>query len=216
MGFLNKKICGAKLFDFKGCFLFLWSLKSSFICGFLMENSVNFKYALESGGAAVGEFGVGEKSFNFYITNVSNPLHDLLKGVISLIVEPTHIWNQDNLCCVDWYCDHCSMKWTLTTTDGENLHVKVMRFEDLFDESSGELLLEASCKFLDFYSAIVAELDLLVKQMGLLNYEQTWQNGEFPVTQFLFLKNDLIEKGHWCPTVTEKNNLVDEIEILLA
>ena len=68
----------------------------------------------------------------------------------------------------------------LSTEDGQTIHIKIIRFEDFFDESSGKVVIDQSLGMLDFYYTIIQRLDILIKKEGLLNYEQKWQKDEFP------------------------------------
>jgi hypothetical protein len=182
-----------------------------------MKKHISFTYNLTKAGVAAGSISIDNQKATFEVNNVSNPLFDLLKGMVSLIFEPSHIWGEENMCWVDWYSDHMGVKWVLSTQDGHTLDIKVIEYTDLFDESTGEVKIHEQCDFLQLYSAIIQELDQLLKHLGLLNYEQKWQKDEFPLTYFLLLKKHLIEKGHWIPSTTNPNsNLNDEIDLLMA
>ncbi|MGV8827764.1 MAG: hypothetical protein ACWA6U_05525 [Breznakibacter sp.] len=175
-----------------------------------------FSFQLEKSGKAMVQFCSDEQSAKFQLTNVSNPLNDLLKGMASLIFEPSHLWGEENYCYIDWYCEETSYKWALSTEDGVMLDVKIMYASDLFDESSSVTMVDCRCNFLDFYLAIVRELDFFIKQTGLLNYEQKWQKDEFPITYLLLMKKYLIDKGHWIPNSRNNGTLSDELILLLA
>ncbi|MBK3517488.1 hypothetical protein [Carboxylicivirga marina] len=181
-----------------------------------MKFPFHFTYNLVAVGLAEGAITANDQKVNFRLTNNSNPLHDLLKGMINLVFEPSHIWGEDNVSWVDWYEENGALKWVLSTEDGHTVHVKVIRFEDFFDETSGKLVLETAIGLLDFYYAIIHQLDIMLKKDGLLNYEQKWQKDEFPFTYFLLLKKHLIEKGHWIPTKERLGTLSDEIDFLLT
>ncbi len=182
-----------------------------------MSKQVQFIYQITPPGIASGNLVVFDKDIAFEITNVSNPLFELLKGLVGMVYEPNHLWDEENVCWVDWYCEHCHMRWILSTLDGKQIHIKVTVSKDMFDESAAETKLEASCDFFEFVEAIISELDRFIKDVGLLNYEQIWQKDEFPLTYFLILKKYLIEHGLWS-TATDINdsNLFDEINLLQA
>ncbi len=181
-----------------------------------MSNQVNFTYHIEPPGKASVELNVLQKSIAFELTNISNPLHDLLKGLVTMIVEPKHLWDEENICWINWFCDVSCMKWVLHTIDGKELLFKILVSEDLFDESTAKVVFEIKCDFMEFCEAIISELDTFIKNLGLLNYEQIWKNDEFPITYFLILKKYLIEHGLWKPNKNISNNLFDEINILEA
>ncbi|MBR8536598.1 hypothetical protein KDU71_13570 [Carboxylicivirga sediminis] len=181
-----------------------------------MKQPFHFTYNLTGVGQVEGLVQANNQSVDFKLTNSSNPLNDLLKGMIKLIFEPSHIWGEDNISWVDWYEENGGIKWVLSTEDGHVVHVKIIRYEDFFDESTGKVVLDTALSLLDFYYAIIQQLDILLKKVGLLNYEQKWQKDEFPFTYFLLLKKFLIEKGHWIPTKERLGTLSDEIDFLLT
>ncbi len=181
-----------------------------------MNKAVQFIYQINKPGTASGELIVHDKKASFEITNVSNPLYDLLKGMVSLIFEPAHLWGEDNICLIDWYSDQSSLKWILSTSDGKELNIKIYYLDDIFDESSSKTLLNTKCEFQLFYKTIIQELDHFIKKIGLLNYEQLWQKDEFPLTYFLILKKHLMEHGQWNTFEIEESNFLDELDMLQA
>ncbi len=181
-----------------------------------MNKEVQFAYQISTPGVATGELCVHEHKIQFTVTNISNPLYDLLKGMVSLIYEPSHLWDEENICWIDWYNEESGYKWILETPDGNNLNIKLNLLKDLFDDSTAEVALNTHCNFINFYQAIISTLDKFIKKTGLLNYEQLWQKDEFPITYFLILKKHLIEHGLWHTAKNNDSNLSDEMNILLA
>lgn len=176
----------------------------------------DFSFVLEKSGQALVQFSADDQFVKIQLTNVSNPLNDLLKGMASLIFEPSHLWGEENLAHIDWYCDDTSYKWIISTEDGASLNIKIQKTGDFFDDADTVTLLEHTCNFLDFYLAVVRELDFFIKQTGLLNYEQKWQKDEFPITYLLLMKKFLIDKGYWIPNSRNNGTLSDELILLLA
>ncbi len=181
-----------------------------------MHKEVQFTYHINSPGKASGELVVHDKKIPFQITNVSNPLYDLLKGMVSLVYEPSHLWDEENICWIDWYNETSGYKWIISTPDGKSLHIQIRYLADLFNEDSAQLMINTSCCFKTFYQAITQELDSFIKNMGLLNYEQLWQKDEFPLTYFLILKKHLTENGLWISNKEENSNFLDELNLLQA
>ncbi|NPA35776.1 MAG: hypothetical protein GXO47_02895 [Chlorobi bacterium] len=180
-----------------------------------MTNPVIFKYKLTGPGVAEGMLGIGDQSVSYLITNTGNPLADLLRGMVSLVFDPSHLWDEDNVHQIEWYGDEKSYKWILSTHDGDIINIKVTEYTDFFDDSTGTLRINQFCKLNEFYPAIIIELDNFLKNTGLLNYEQKWQKDEFPLTYFLILKKILLEKGLWNGDKTRKGTLDEEIDILM-
>lgn len=183
-----------------------------------MQKKVQFTYQINSPGTATGEIMVYNSKVTFEINNVCNPLYDLLKGMVSLIYEPAHLWDEENICWVDWYSHQCGYKWTLSTLDGNTLHIRLSYLNDVFDDSTAQMIIDTQCNFHSFYQAIIKELDRFIKEIGLLNYEQLWQKDEFPLTYFLILKKHLIELGLWSANNNQNDstNLLDELDLLQA
>jgi len=181
-----------------------------------MNKPINFIYHIREKGTASGKLKIHNKTVPFEVTNVSNPLYDLLKGLVNMIYEPSHLWDAENICLIDWYCANHGIKWILNTPDGKNIHIKILVVDDIFDEASAKTVLDTKCNAITLYEAIIQELDSFIKEVGLLNYEQLWQKDEFPLTYFLILKKHLIELGHWKTNKIEDSNLLDELDLLQA
>lgn len=180
----------------------------------LAEPVFNFK--LETPGKAAASFACGGEKVNFDLTNISNPLGDLLRGIASLIIEPAHLWGEDNSCHVEWYSDQCCYRWVISTDATQQARISITQTNAIFDDEESREVMSATCGFYVFCHAIVSELDLFVKQMGLLNYEQKWQRDEFPITYLLFLKKHLIDNNQWRATRHLNGTLSDELLLLLA
>jgi hypothetical protein len=180
-----------------------------------MKNPVRFNYRLNGTGKAAGSFSLRDNSIEFQLSNVSNPLSDLLNGISGLILEPSHIWGDDNVAWVEWYNSESSLRWMLSTTDGVHLNIMMTETPDIFDDTKSKLVMDGECTIDHFIEAVVIALDQLLKSTGLLNYIQVWQKDEFPVTTFLFLKKHLIDKGLWQPMLVDADTLKQETELLL-
>lgn len=181
-----------------------------------MKHSFLFTYQINKTGKASGIVGNSDRQIPFEVTSDSNPLLDLLKGMANLIYEPSHLWGEDNICWVDWYCSEGGLRWVLSTDDGHQLRVKIIQQSDIFDDATKSVAFDESFELLSFYYIIISKLDILIKQIGLLNYEQKWQKDEFPLTYFLLLKKHLLDRGHWIPINQKAEVLSDEIDFLLA
>ncbi|MCW3804368.1 hypothetical protein [Plebeiibacterium marinum] len=179
-----------------------------------MQKEVQFKYEIPSPGMARGELTVHNTKVPFEVANVSNPLFDLLKGMTSLVLEPSHLWDEENICWVDWYSDLNGYKWTLSTNDGKNLQIKLVFLEDIFNEDEAQTIINTHCNFHSFYQEIIQELDRFIKNIGLLNYQQLWQKDEFPLTYFLILKKHLLEQDKWEPIIPDNTTFLDELNLL--
>ena len=160
-----------------------------------MKTPVIFKYGLTKPGIASGMIEVNGHPVEFEVDNLSDPLTDLLREMVSLIFEPSHIWNEENIQWIDWFGINTNLKWAFSTNDGDSINIKVIEYADLLDNSTDNTKIKGKCGFTGLYLAITKVLDKFIKNTGLLNYEQKWQNEEFPRTYFLILKNILLRKG---------------------
>jgi hypothetical protein len=180
-----------------------------------MKKQVGFHYKLQGTGKAVAQLSLWDKHVDFELTNASNPLTDLLNGIGSLILEPSHMWGEDNSAWIEWYGDTAAWRWLITTTDGNHLHITLTHTPDLFDDATSQTVLEGECTLDQLLLAVVAELDGFIKTTGLLNYVQQWQKEEFPISALLFLKKQLIDKNLWQPNHQTGDTLRLEMDLLL-
>lgn len=180
-----------------------------------MENPVKFSYQLINPGSAKGSLSLHDSSIDFELSNSSNPLYDLLSGLLNMILTPSHIWDEVNQTWIEWMNDEYVIRIILSTVDGEHLHVTACKLNDIFDDTEAEILISGECLMIHFILAIVRELDLFIKNTGLLNYSQQWQKDEFPLTSLLFLKKHLIDRGLWIPHQEINHNLSSEIDLLM-
>ena len=181
-----------------------------------MKNPIKFSYQIAQPGSARGEISRDGSEVAFDATNHANPLYDLLNGMSGMILNPAHLWGEENQAWIEWYGENGALRWVISTTDGESISIKLYRITDIFDDSGTEVVLEGTCKLNLFFYAVIKELDAMIKEMGLLNYSQKWQKDEFPLTNFLFLKTQLIDKGVWELSKPDNTTLSMEMELLLG
>ena len=168
-------------------------------------------------GTSYATFKVDDELIEFELTNVSNPLGDLLEGLVAMITTPSHMWGEENVCRVIWYGESSTFNWTITYTAEASCHVLLTESVDFFGDDTESTLLECDCNFHDFIHSFIDELDTFIKKIGLLNYAQKWQKDEFPITQFLFLKKVLIDNNKWSSPSKKQNDILsDELLMLLA
>jgi hypothetical protein len=181
-----------------------------------MANEFKFKYKLSETGKAKGYFELGNENLPFEATNASNPMGDLLKAMVSLVQEPAHLWGEINATAVEWYSDESIFILEFSSNDGKALHLSITRNSAPFGEQVPTVTITGTIEMEQFYLTIIKELDEMIKQMGLLNYAQMWQNDEFPLTYFLLLKKYLIEWKRWSPSLDESDILESEFMIALS
>lgn len=175
-----------------------------------------FHFALGDPGTATATYTVDGIESEFQLTNVCNPLGDMLGAIAQLLTSPSQLWEGSNTAAFIWYAEQESYNWTLTVDNEENLSIRVTQTCDFFGDDPVELV-NTRCHVSDFVSCLVSELDSFIKAIGLLNYQQQWQTAEFPLTYFLILKRHLMERGLWTPDETaESLNLSAEMAMLMG
>ena len=155
-----------------------------------------FSFSLCQPGVALATYVTDDIETEFELTNVCNPLADMLVAVASLLTNPAHLWDGSNTAAFTWYSEKESYDWTLTALHDGTLRIRVTQSSQLFGDDEVEVV-NGECGIDEFVSCVTHELDGFIKGMGLLNYHQMWQTGEFPLTYFLILKKHLIDNGLW-------------------
>lgn len=152
----------------------------------------------------------------FELTNVCNALGDMLSSMVTLLANPSQLWDEGNTVGFVWYCDSDSYNWTLTLGAGQVLTVRITQTCEFFGDDEVEIV-NAQCNVFEFMRCIIEELDRFIKKCGLLNFLQTWRANEFPLSYFLYLKKHLMDDGLWeCKMNGKGSTLDDEMALLLG
>jgi hypothetical protein len=181
-----------------------------------MTSKLKFKYDLAGTGKAKGHFVIEDTKLNFHTLNVCDPLGDLLQAMVSIIQEPSHLWDEENRAVVEWYCDEFILVLDLSSPDGNTIHLHLTQTAIPLGEEMPLRKISGIFELKDFYLTIIVELNNLIRQKGLLNYAQLWQKNEFPLTYFLILKKYLINWKIWKPDVSDNDILESEFMMILA
>lgn len=177
-------------------------------------NHQEFHFALGEPGRAVATYTVDGEVAEFELSNVCNPLGDMLCALAQMLTNPSHLWEGAATAAFVWYAEQESYNWTLAVDKDENLTVRVTQSCEFFGDDEVELV-SCRCRVEDFVLCIVRGLDPFIKKMGLLNYFQQWQTAEFPITYLLIIKRHLVERGLWGAEGDDAVNLASEISLLL-
>lgn len=183
----------------------------------MQNDKPKFTYEFREQGTANATFAYGDISISFHLTNVSNPLNELLEGIVAIIRNPSQLWGERNIKVITWYDDAITYNWNLEMLNNSTLRLQITQGTGFFDDTNTIELINIDINIHIFINAIISELDSFIKQIGILNYVQFWQKGNFPITDFLYLKKHLIDFNIW----TNHNNnpcdtLSDEILLLMA
>ncbi len=175
----------------------------------------SFTLSLGQPGTAMALYVVDGIETEFELSNVCNPLTDMLVALTSLITNPVQLWEGTNTAAFTWYSDKESYNWTLTALQDGTLQVRVTQSCEFFGDDEVEVV-ACECTLSEFGLCIASELDRFIKSVGLLNYNQQWQTGEFPLTYFLILKKHLIDQGLWTPNGGDGGTLGDEMQLIIS
>lgn len=181
-----------------------------------MDKEFIFKYNMTEVGKAQGYFELNKDRWSFELVNASNAVGDLLKAMVSLLQVPAHLLGEENSTAIEWYSDEFIYVLEFQSDDGHEILLTFTRHSAPFGEELPPHSVSATVKLYVFYLAVIQELDRLIKRLGLLNYAQTWQNDEFPLTYFLTLKKYLIDWKKWKPSMEESDVLESEFMIVLS
>ncbi|MBP5419862.1 MAG: hypothetical protein J6Y72_08655 [Bacteroidales bacterium] len=161
---------------------------------------IRFVFDIKEEGVALAKFLIGDaddEEEEFELTNICDPISDLLRGLVTLINKhKTGDVEEDNKYVVTWYNDNECFNWDLSLNSDNYLAVRITESNSFFGDEVFEAV-NTSCPINDFLIAIVSELDSFIKRVGLLKYLELWGNNEFPLTYLLFLKEYLIRQGAW-------------------
>lgn len=175
-----------------------------------------FHYTLCEPGAATARYVAGGVETEFELSNVCNPLGDMLSALAQLVTHPSQLWEGSNTAAFVWYSEQESYNWLLSVDRQGRMSVRVTQTSEFFGDDEVELV-RHECQATDFIRCVVVELDGFIKEMGLLNYHQLWQTAEFPLTYFLILKRYLSDHGLWGEADAGRSlNLAAEIGLLLG
>ena len=202
-------------------------------------------YELTGIGWAEGYLLADNGEFRFSVSYMRDALGELTDAILYLIENfgknvivhddetGEKSSQKDNQKSFVWEGEPWGYKWHLTLQDDLNIEIAFSTFEDVHNE--GTILKDKSTierlAFEDFVKTIVYMLDSLIKRYGFVNYKSFWHSHEFPVGNYLRLKEFVTENGiskmvaepvevdeaymeALIDQFSNKNNLAEEIEVL--
>ena len=173
-----------------------------------------FSFSLGQPGEATACYVTDGTETEFELSNVCNPVADLLMDMASLVTNPAQLWDGSNTAAFTWYSEKESYDWTLTAMHDGALCIRVTQSCEFFGEDEIEVV-NGECDIEEFIACVTREMDRFIKTVGLLNYHQQWQTGEFPLTYFLILKKHLIDQDLWGES-EDGATLSDETRLMLC
>src|SRR5690606_2639854 len=102
------------------------------------------------------------------------------------------------------------------------LKITAVYYENEFDKTNTKTLIKTEYPYDDFLLMVLIEIDALIKRNGLIGYREKWYDFDFPLTTFLKLKNNKVQKQKYPIKEVQvkfdtelKSNLKYDSELLL-
>ncbi|NLR79648.1 hypothetical protein [Chitinophaga eiseniae] len=92
---------------------------------------------------------------------------------------------------VKWYDDRVNYSWRITSTGlGNDIVIRILELSPVDPGYQRELILQA-IEFGSLFNNIYDSLDYMLKRFGLIGYKNSWEVGNFPISEYLLLKADI-------------------------
>ncbi|WP_232700084.1 hypothetical protein [Brevibacillus daliensis] len=186
---------------------------------------VKFSYVLNGIGWADSFLQIDDKICYFSPSYLTEPLIDLVEGLLNLMYEivPSDEVRQE--VSFDWDFEPAGKNWLIRRVDNDTIRIKITTYQDIDNKSIGtsEIELEANCELNLFISELINVLELILKKCGIVGYKDTWYNYDFPISGYLKLKYYYLHRKEFPKEKIKedgcieysKSNLRDEIAILM-
>ena len=180
---------------------------------------MKFDYELTGIGWAEVNIEIQDKIYFSSPSYLSEPLVDLLEGLLSIIpgcVPDDELKTKNTF---KWFQEPAVDKWTLELKKDFNLKILIESFEDEFT-CNGKLEFDVTCNLLDFLNEFIKSIEQLLIKHGIVGYKNTWYGQEFPISSYLRLKYYLNSKTAY-PTQKDlemglyKSSLKQDIDSIL-
>lgn len=144
---------------------------------------MKFKYCLESAGWAYGFIEVNSQRVDFSPSYLSDAFGDLLRGLVDLLkgeARAIFLWDEEPR----------GLKWKLALRDPNTLSLIITEYDDTFriDQQEGVNVIDTNYNFLEFIREIVKEAEQLLLTHGIVGYQDSWVEHEFPLSSYLQLR----------------------------
>jgi len=151
---------------------------------------VKFSYVLNGIGWADSFLQIDDKTCYFSPSYLTEPLIDLVEGMLSLMYEiiPSDEVKQE--VSFDWNFESIGSNWFIRRVDSNTLRIQITTYQDIDNKSIGtpKIELDANCDFNLFLAELINVLELLLKKCGIVGYKSTWYHYDFPISGYLKLK----------------------------
>ncbi|MCU6792109.1 hypothetical protein OB236_08215 [Paenibacillus sp. WQ 127069] len=157
---------------------------------------MRFEYRLSGLGWADGCIEINENICYFTTSYMTNALKDFLDVLVSVIPScvPEDELKTSNT--FEWYEEPAGTQWTLTRQNCKTIHIIIVAYKDIHQRLDPMIEIDAHCDIVDLVYAVVQELDILIKTHGIIGFKKCWDTHDFPLTNFLILKNYILTNNN--------------------
>lgn len=181
-------------------------------------------HILNGTGWADVHFEFEGKTYYFGPSYLSEPLVDLVEGLLSIIpgcVPEDELRKVSTFC---WNYEPAGSEWEISMYNKNSLRIRVAEYEDIDSKMGGpKIVFDGICDLRDFVGEVVQSLERIITKHGFLGYRQTWYTQhDFPISGYLRLKF-FLQMGTKYPTEAlkedgyiefERTSLKDELRAL--
>lgn len=192
--------------------------------GYVVHN-MKIHYELTGTGWADGYITFDSHRVGYGISYMSDALGDLTDAILYLMdnfgqeVEIQDMDNdtvtvqKDNKKSITWEGEPWGHIWDLELRDDLTVQISFRTFENLENEETlkKEESLQGTLQFENFVIAVVDMLETVLKTNGFVGYKTIWHSHEFPIGNYLKLKDFLDNRG--IAAMTLESGEVDEDDI---
>ncbi len=154
-----------------------------------MNNDLDFKYKLYGPGWALAELRLGEINIKSEVSYLENTLGDLANGLRCCHEALCDDEEREHSFIVELHEEPSGYEMMFELVEADRLQIKVNRYSNL---AMREGLLESyseECSWKGFTKQLVTELENILGEHGIIGYKETWVEHDFPLVDFLWLKN---------------------------
>lgn len=184
---------------------------------------MKFEYELNDIGWADARIEINNQVCFLSVSYISNALGDLIGNFFSIIPGCVPDDELREEVSFDWHSEPGGIQWILGQVNEEEIRVKITGYPYIYekDESAGTVEIDTICNIFDFAQQLCRALDEVLKTHGIVGYKQTWVLHEFPISDYLRLKDFLCSKKKaynevlidgWREVYT--SNLEEELKVL--
>jgi len=164
---------------------------------------MDIHYELHESNWAEGTIKLGSKEAFFEISGYRDPLGDFSGQILYLIerfgkkkdvydFSNNHILlEKDNIAEVTWSGDTRGHRWFLELNDDLTIRVRFETYKDYYypETIEDKKTLQYTLPLQDFLAAVVKMMDEVLAKYGFIGYKYFWGDFEFPISNYLRLKN---------------------------